>query len=84
LTNTDPTKVAVAHDCQTVYLDNQSRNEAGNRTSWVGEDWDPGYLKGECGPYRYIKGIAHPELGDQYPARATAILCCSARFDIIP
>jgi hypothetical protein len=47
LQSTDPAKVAVAYDCQTVYFDNASRNEAGNRTSWLGEDWGYGLLKGE-------------------------------------
>lgn len=39
-----------------------------------GHDWDRGYIKGQCGPGRFMKGIA---TGGYRPV---AILCCSANF----
>ena len=44
------------------------------RESTLGDDWEPGYLKGQCGQGRYIKGIAHK--GE----RTVSILCCSPRL----
>jgi hypothetical protein len=46
-------------------------------------DWDPGFLKGECGDGRYIKGIAHGTMGSG-SARTVRILCCSPTYPIIP
>ena len=74
--------VAGAFNCQVVDFTDTSANEAGGGTSWVGNDWDPGFHKGECGPGRYVKGIAHPQFGNG-SARTTKILCCSP-YSTIP
>jgi hypothetical protein len=74
-----PGTVAAASNCQVVDFTNDSANEAGGGTSWVGADWDYKFHKGQCGDGRYIKGIAHPQLGAG-SARATKILCCSAQY----
>jgi hypothetical protein len=42
-------------------------------------DWDPGFFKGECGPGRFIKGIAHGGVGDG-SGQAVRILCCSPGY----
>ncbi len=78
-----PNTVAQATNCQVVDFTNTSANEAGGGTSWVGTDWDYGYHKGECGPGRYVKGIAHAVWGNN-SARATKILCCSPQYITIP
>jgi len=70
---------AVASNCQVLDFSNTSVNEAGGGTSWAGEDWDFGFLKAQCGPGRYIKGIAHPQFANGSD-RATKILCCSAQY----
>jgi hypothetical protein len=76
-------QVAVATDCQTLDFSNASVNEAGNRTSWSGEDWDYGYLKAQCGPGRFIKGIAHRQLGAG-SGKAAMILCCGVQYVNLP
>jgi hypothetical protein len=48
-----------------------------NRESTFRGDWDYGYIKGECGPGRYVKGIAHGVGNHGCGLRAVAILCCS-------
>jgi hypothetical protein len=39
----------------------------------VSGDWDPGFLKGQCGQGLYMKGLAH----DGHGGRPLAILCCT-------
>ncbi len=79
-----PGMAPVAANCQVLEFDDASVNEAGGGTSWVGNDWDYGYLKGECGDGRYIKGISHTWEGSGTASRATRILCCSVQYQVIP
>jgi hypothetical protein len=55
-----------ATSCATLDFRNQDQRE----TDELG-DWSPGYLKGQCGPGRYVKGVAHGG------GRPVSILCCS-------
>jgi hypothetical protein len=71
---------ATAVNCSAVHFANTSANELGGGTSWSGDDWDPGYHKGECGPGRFLKGIAHPQFGNG-SARTTDILCCGVQYN---
>lgn len=73
---------AVAVNCQVLDFSIGSVNEVGGGTSWSGEDWDFGFLKAQCAPGRYIKGIAHPQFADGSD-RVTKILCCSVQY-VIP
>jgi hypothetical protein len=57
-------------------------NNSAQETSSSG-DWDFGFLKGECGDGRYIKGIAHGGFGNG-AGRATRILCCTPAYLPIP
>lgn len=53
------------------------------RESTATGDWDVGYYKGECGPGRFVGGIARASIGG-VPGRAAKILCCSPKsFPII-
>lgn len=74
---------AVASGCQVLDFTSTSVNEAGGGTSWVGNDWDFGFYKAECGSGRYVKGIAHTKVGTG-SSRATKILCCSPQYITIP
>jgi hypothetical protein len=69
---------ATASACVVLDFTSNSAQEA-NGTS----DWDYGFLKGECGDGRYIKGIAHGRVGSG-AGRATRILCCSPSYPNIP
>lgn len=78
-----PGYIASASQCQVLDFTSQSVNELGGTTSFVGNDWDFGFYKGECGIGRYVKGIAHTRVGTG-SSRATKILCCLAAFTPIP
>jgi hypothetical protein len=78
-----PGLAAVAANCQVLEFDDASVNEAGGGTTFVGTDWDYGFLKGECGDGRFIKGISH-SIERQGSTRATKILCCGIQYMNIP
>jgi hypothetical protein len=52
-----------------------------NRETTIRGDWAYGYMKGECGQGRFVKGIATHYRGDsfndQLGARTLYVLCCS-------
>jgi hypothetical protein len=59
----------IAHEwCSTVHIDPYSTSEASSAG-----DWDPGYLKANCGDGRYVAGISH----DAPTGTPHALLCCS-------
>ena len=49
------------------------------RESTATDDWDFDFFKGECGPGRFVGGIARASIGG-VPGRAAKILCCSPHF----
>jgi hypothetical protein len=70
-----------AQDCAAMNFTNGDAREQGS----VGGDWDYGFHKGQCGPGRYVKGVA--VRSDDGCAVAgcpgtsvKAILCCSPTF----
>ena len=81
---TQPTRLRSLTIARRSISTTESRNEAGNGQAGRRRLGLRGTSRANVEPDRFIKGIAHPELGDGNPARATAILCCSARFDTIP
>ncbi len=82
--NPDGAVLIGVSNCKVLDFTSTSVNEAGGGTTFVGNDWDFGYFKGECGPGRYIKGIAHSGLSGGASSRATKILCCSPQYQNIP
>jgi hypothetical protein len=69
---------AVATNCAVMDFTNVDAREPN-----ASGDWDSGFLKGECGDGRYIKGIAHGMFGNG-SRRVTKILCCSPSYLPIP
>lgn len=77
--------IAEAADCQVRDISDHDDREPGSNSSW---DWNYGYLKAECGPGRYIKGVAHRDAvvpnggvsGSTGAGRIVKVLCCSAHI----
>ncbi len=62
-----PANINGATDCAARFFVNSDSRESTSRG-----DWDYGYVKGECAPGRYVKGVAR--YGD---LEAAAVFCCS-------
>ncbi len=67
-------RCAAAKYSGTVTRTNVAFPTSDNRRTTATGDWDPGYVKGECGTYEYVAGIS---IGPHDGGKVRSILCAS-------